>query len=135
MWCCHVSIAHEETLTSLEGRLRASEKTVEEQRALIKELREKQAEQTAALKELKKEREDRKVSFSASLREPGAPGSTGPDEEEVTLIYQHVITNIGGAYNPDTGGLMEKHHFSKQTGLLQCRKRTVTYCCLQCNIN
>ncbi|XP_031435373.1 complement C1q-like protein 2 [Clupea harengus] len=97
-----MSLALDETVTSLETRLRASEKTVAEQSAFIKELKEKQAEQTAALKELKKEREERKVSFSASLLESGA-GNTGPDDEEGNLIYQNVITNIGNAYNPDTG--------------------------------
>ncbi|KAG5277597.1 hypothetical protein AALO_G00089220 [Alosa alosa] len=98
-----MSLALEETVTSLEVRLRASEKTVEDQRGIIKELKEKQAEQAAVLKELKKEQEERRVSFSASLRELGDAGSMGPDEEESTLIYQHVITNIGGAYNPNTG--------------------------------
>lgn len=121
-----MSVAHEETLSSLEARLRASEKTVEEQRALIKELREKQAEQAAALKELKKERDDRRVSFSASLREPGAPGSTGPDEEEITLIYQHVITNIGDAYNPETGGSIEP---SGVTQSIACCLRSPTTVC------
>lgn len=49
---------------SLESRLTASERTVEEQRAVIKELKEKLEADTSALR---KERAEVKVSFSASV--------------------------------------------------------------------
>ncbi|KAL2083064.1 hypothetical protein ACEWY4_020837 [Coilia grayii] len=97
-----MELALEETMASLKSKLEASQRTVEEQRSQLKELKDRHAEQAAALKEMRKEREDGKVSFSASLLESGA-GSTGPFDEKTTLKYQHVITNIGGAYDPDTG--------------------------------
>ncbi|KAM4547601.1 complement C1q-like protein 2 [Fundulus diaphanus] len=43
-----------------------------------------------------------KVAFSASLLAEGS-GSTGPYATFVGLIFRHVITNIGDAYNSHTG--------------------------------
>ncbi|XP_031435089.1 complement C1q-like protein 2 [Clupea harengus] len=108
--------ASENKAETMETRLRASEKTVEEQRAVIKELKEKQEEQAAAVKavggsvnltgsqveELRREREERRVSFSASLVTSGSE-TFGPFSKPTTLIYRHVITNTGSAYNPYTG--------------------------------
>ena len=105
------------TKTQMETRLRASEKTVEEQRAAIKELKEKQEEQAAAVRavggsvnltgsqveELRREREERRVSFSASMVTSGGGQYFGPFSRPTTLIYRHVITNTGNAYNPNTG--------------------------------
>ncbi|XP_071750455.2 uncharacterized protein LOC139907852 [Centroberyx gerrardi] len=65
---------------ALQARLSASEKEVEE---------------------LKRENADRpKVAFSAGLTDAG---QIGPLNTETTLIYSKVITNIGQAYNPNTG--------------------------------
>ena len=108
--------ASENKAETMETRLRASEKTVEEQRAVIKELKEKQEEQAAAVRavggsvnltgsqveELRREREERRVSFSASLVTSGDE-TFGPFNKPTTLIYRHVITNTGNAYNPNTG--------------------------------
>ena len=103
-------------MEAVETRLRASEKTVEEQRAVIKELKEKQEEQAAAVRavggsvnltgsqvqELRWEIEERKVSFSASLVASGDV-TKGPFNAATPLVYKHIFTNIGNAYNPNTG--------------------------------
>uniref|UniRef100_A0A8D0AKS5 C1q domain-containing protein n=1 Tax=Sander lucioperca TaxID=283035 RepID=A0A8D0AKS5_SANLU len=39
------------------------------------------------------------VAFSASLLTGGQEGFTGPFTSDTTLIYKHVVTNIGNAYN------------------------------------
>ena len=108
--------ASENKAETMETRLRASEKTVEEQRAVIKELKEKQEEQAAAVRavggsvnltgsqvqELRSEIEERKVSFSASLG-TSEHVTKGPVNTAIPLVYKHIFTNIGNAYNPNTG--------------------------------
>ncbi|XP_036414825.1 multimerin-2-like isoform X2 [Colossoma macropomum] len=54
------------------------------------------------VKNLDKENQDRKVVFSASLS-AGEAGHTGPYSTLFPLVYKHVFTNIGSAYNPATG--------------------------------
>ncbi|XP_047460077.1 uncharacterized protein LOC125019359 [Mugil cephalus] len=48
---------------------------------------------------LKRAAEVKQVAFSASLLASGS-GTTGPFNALTTLVFRHVVTNIGNAYNP-----------------------------------
>uniref|UniRef100_A0A3B5LHH8 C1q domain-containing protein n=1 Tax=Xiphophorus couchianus TaxID=32473 RepID=A0A3B5LHH8_9TELE len=45
----------------------------------------------------------KKVAFSASLLASGNQGETGPFNTQTPLVFRHVVSNIGNAYNPNTG--------------------------------
>ncbi|XP_042565538.1 cerebellin-2-like isoform X2 [Clupea harengus] len=51
---------------------------------------------------LQKRNEERKVSFSVSL-ETNTHRYTGPFNAGTTLVYKHIITNIGNVYSSTTG--------------------------------
>ncbi|XP_041859633.1 complement C1q-like protein 2 [Melanotaenia boesemani] len=54
------------------------------------------------LEVLKKEGEVKRVAFSASLFASGS-GDVGPFNAHTNLVFRHVVTNIGNAYNPHSG--------------------------------
>ncbi|XP_048126092.1 complement C1q-like protein 2 [Alosa alosa] len=54
------------------------------------------------VEDLRREREERRVSFSASVVTSGA-ANIGPFSAATTLIYRNVISNIGNCYNKNTG--------------------------------
>ncbi|XP_041921417.1 involucrin-like isoform X2 [Alosa sapidissima] len=81
-------------LDTMETRLRASEKLVQQLRSDIAG--------NLNLTGSQMEREERRVAFSASLITSGHV-SVGPANTNLTLIYRNVITNIGDAYNNKTG--------------------------------
>ncbi|XP_062376376.1 uncharacterized protein LOC134064470 [Sardina pilchardus] len=94
--------AMEKKAETMEARLRASE-------SLVEQLRSENAAHAINLSltvsevaVLKKEREQRRVSFSASLLASGN-GHTGPFSAATPLVYRHVFTNVGDGYNPNTG--------------------------------
>ncbi|XP_063068396.1 heavy metal-binding protein HIP-like [Engraulis encrasicolus] len=109
---------------TMEARLRNSEKTVEEQRVALRQAEarlsdtERYVEQLKSVnqaqvqslnltgrqvEELRMERQNRRVSFSAALQTTAAGQHTGPFSVATPLVYRHVFTNIGEAYNPNTG--------------------------------
>ncbi|XP_053182161.1 uncharacterized protein LOC128365440 [Scomber japonicus] len=51
---------------------------------------------------LKRDGEAKQVAFSASLLASGH-GHVGPINAHTLLVFRHVVTNIGNAYNPNTG--------------------------------
>ncbi|XP_039888545.1 complement C1q-like protein 3 isoform X3 [Simochromis diagramma] len=59
-------------------------------------------EQQTEIDQLKLQSKVTQVAFSASLLEQGE-GYTGPFNDHTTLVFKHVVTNIGNTYNPYTG--------------------------------
>uniref|UniRef100_A0A8C6UGS9 C1q domain-containing protein n=1 Tax=Neogobius melanostomus TaxID=47308 RepID=A0A8C6UGS9_9GOBI len=51
---------------------------------------------------LRRDRAVGQVAFSASLLESGS-GTLGPINAHTTLVFKHVVSNIGKAYSPHTG--------------------------------
>ncbi|XP_078026271.1 complement C1q-like protein 2 isoform X2 [Epinephelus lanceolatus] len=51
---------------------------------------------------LMRDGEVKQVAFSASLLASGS-GHVGPFNTDTSLVFRHVITNTGNAYNPNTG--------------------------------
>ncbi|XP_032427475.1 multimerin-2-like [Xiphophorus hellerii] len=74
--------AHAEELLRVQTRANVTEKQVEA---------------------LRREGEVKKVAFSASLMASGNQGETGPFNTRTPLVFRHVVSNIGNAYNPNTG--------------------------------
>ncbi|KAM9704158.1 complement C1q-like protein 2 [Menidia menidia] len=60
----------------------------------------------ARVEELEKESQARvkaRVAFSAAFRETSTWTTLGPEEQDLTLYFKKVLTNLGNAYNPETG--------------------------------
>ncbi|KAI2644997.1 Complement C1q-like protein 4 [Labeo rohita] len=75
-------------IRALETRLKDAEEAVEQQ--------------TVFLKELNKTINDREIAFSTALLETSTQ-NVGPYTTDITLNYKVVFTNVGNAYNPNTG--------------------------------
>ncbi|XP_059392305.1 cerebellin-2-like [Carassius carassius] len=89
--------------TDIQAALRELTATVTEQKANIRALETRLREQQTLLQEeMNKKNDAREIAFSTSLlRNTG--GQLGPFDTEITIIYRNVFTNIGDAYNPNTG--------------------------------
>ncbi|XP_062375989.1 uncharacterized protein LOC134064181 [Sardina pilchardus] len=95
--------ANEKTMMTMKTRLRANEKLVQRLMHDIEVSAVNVNLPGSQVEELRREREERRVAFSASLITSGHL-TLGPfNEPATTLIYRNVITNIGNAYNNNTG--------------------------------
>ncbi|XP_063047134.1 complement C1q-like protein 4 [Engraulis encrasicolus] len=74
----------------------------------IKELSNAKLDQENKMKALSSEKTQKEVAFTAALQ-PSSPahssgfGRIGPYSEEITLVHQKVLTNVGGAYDSLSG--------------------------------
>ncbi|XP_042574584.1 cerebellin-2-like [Cyprinus carpio] len=70
----------------------------------IKTMEEKLNALNDEVRELRSKNEERaKVAFSASLSASPGIKYFGPHEKAITLVYEYVLTNIGNAYDTNTG--------------------------------
>ncbi|MEQ2166979.1 hypothetical protein GOODEAATRI_034066 [Goodea atripinnis] len=79
---------------------------MKEQELMLVQVKAQKTNLTALINKLKQQSitEGKKVAFSAALLAQGF-GTIGPyyDNRLTNLVFRHVITNIGDAYNPQTG--------------------------------
>ncbi|XP_039632940.1 complement C1q-like protein 4 isoform X3 [Perca fluviatilis] len=81
--------------------------SLDQQKADMRLLQRETQEQVSQLKtevdKLKQQQQGRQVAFSASLSAGGPAVTLGPFPSAPTLVFAHVVTNIGNAYNPNSG--------------------------------
>ncbi|XP_028826183.1 caprin-2-like isoform X3 [Denticeps clupeoides] len=84
-----------EKLNTLETKMKLCEQTIEEQKTQIHEMSVTNTEMKSKVEDLTRQIE---ASFAVSANK-----HIGPLTAPTSLIYDHVFTNIGDAYNPKTG--------------------------------
>lgn len=83
-------------------RLTEAEKHLDSQQQELRSLKSRTDETENQVETLRKHREVSRVAFSASLLDSGS-GNIGPYPDHMTLVFRHVIANVGNAYNKHTG--------------------------------
>ncbi|XP_051256826.1 uncharacterized protein LOC127363909 isoform X4 [Dicentrarchus labrax] len=90
------------TLTQQKFEMRLLQRENKEHAAKLEQQETELKKQETEVDKLKQQLKVGQVAFSASLLATGS-GYVGPFPRHTTLIFKHVDTNIGKAYNPDTG--------------------------------
>ncbi|GAA6226186.1 complement C1q tumor necrosis factor-related protein 3-like [Lates japonicus] len=82
--------------------LEKQETELEKQETELQRQKTEMEKQKTAINNLKEQFQVKQVAFSASLVAHGEV-TLGPYSTFTTLVFKHVVTNIGKAYNPNTG--------------------------------
>ncbi|XP_051256824.1 uncharacterized protein LOC127363909 isoform X2 [Dicentrarchus labrax] len=93
---------HAAKLERQESELKKQETELKKQETELEKQETELKKQETEVDKLKQQLKVGQVAFSASLLATGS-GYVGPFPRHTTLIFKHVDTNIGKAYNPDTG--------------------------------
>ncbi|XP_039894207.1 uncharacterized protein LOC120737513 isoform X1 [Simochromis diagramma] len=107
------AIEQQTEIDQLKLQSKELEAKLESQKTEINQLKQLSEEQAGKLKtelqnqrteanQMKQQQHVTQVAFSASLLDQGE-GDTGPFNDHTTLVFKHVVTNIGNAYNKNTG--------------------------------
>ncbi|XP_073325891.1 complement C1q-like protein 2 [Pagrus major] len=82
--------------------LAKSASQLNEQKTELEKQKTELEKQKTEVEKLKQELQVKQVAFSASLVASGSV-TVGPFNTHTPLVFRHIITNIGNAYNPNTG--------------------------------